>query len=53
MYAVENKAVNRNIATLIVASAGKSDKIEYQNIAPGGDLMRPSSDIDPQVSPGA
>jgi len=40
VYVIEIKALNLNSATLVVAPASKSDKIDHQNIAPGGDFTR-------------
>jgi hypothetical protein len=46
MYVIEIKALNRNSTPLVATPASKSDKIDHQNIAPGGDLTRQLGDTD-------
>jgi hypothetical protein len=51
MYVIEIKALNRNAATLVIALASKSDKIDHQNIAPEGDSTRQLGNTGLQLSP--
>jgi hypothetical protein len=43
-YLIEIKEFSRNTGPMVVAPASKADKIDHQNIVPGGDLTRQLGD---------
>jgi hypothetical protein len=51
MYVIEIKGINRNVTPMVVGRAGQSDKIDHQNIAPGGDSTRQLGETGLQLSP--